>query len=89
MVANGYIGQQVMTIMLILQKIAEADPAFAQAVFGSAWWFSGASLTIGAIIAALAQLTRARSHIMRHTGRCSRIARIRQLSRPPQSWSAP
>jgi hypothetical protein len=39
MVANGYNGLQAMTIMLILQRIAEADPAFAQAVFGSAWWF--------------------------------------------------
>ena len=78
-----------MTIALILKEIAEADSAFAQAVFGSAWWFAGASLAAGAMVAGLANRTRARAHIIRHTSRCNRMANIRQLSQPPQSWSAP
>lgn len=78
-----------MTIAPIIRNIAETDPAFAQAVFGSAWWFAGASLAFGATIAALANRTRARAHIIRHTSRCNRMENLRRLSQPPQSWSAP
>ncbi len=73
----------------LLNRVAEGDPAFAQAMFGSAWWFAGASIALGAMIAALTQWTRARAHIMRHISRCNSMAILRQLSRPPQSWSAP
>lgn len=78
-----------MTIALMLEKIAEADPAFAQAVFGGAWWFAGVSLAVGAMVAGLTRRTRARAHILRHMSRCIRMAIQRQLSQPPQSWSAP